>query len=297
MQLLSDMFYLNQLKYNYAKEIFRRMQDLPYAIVKGEPLSLSAYGRLGCRGFGDIDFLLPRSYLRKMEDILLSLGFQTRSQNREDRIFLMSCSHQISEYTKCYDGSMNIEVDLNFDILWGEYTGKRIDIGNFLLDAVSVNIYGVEVKTLPPMKALIQLALHEYKDMNSIYLLAIKKSNMYKKLRDFYFLFKNNIQDIPLEALYLLCKKYEIIPYIYYIFYFTSLLYEDEELTFYKNKFYCEDGEKLLDYYGLNELEKKMWRVDYITRINSENLYSIIKPDLSEKDFKKIEINKRIFGA
>ena len=292
-----DMLYLNHMKYNYVKEIFQKIPNIPYAVIKGEPLSLAAYGKFGCRGFGDIDFLLPRRYLNIVENTLLSLGFQTRFCNRNERVFLMSCAHQVGEYTKCYDNIMNVEIDLNFDIFWGEYVGKPIDIENFLLDVVNTSIHDIKVKTLSPMKAMIQLALHHYKDMNSIFLLATKKSIKYNMFKDFYFLFKRNIKDIPLDSFYSLCKTYDIIPYIYYIFYFTNLLYEDDALVCYRDKFYCKDGEELLDYYGLSNSEKKRWKVDFFTRINSNDIYSIIKSDLTDKDFEKININKKFFGT
>ena len=102
-------------------------------------------------------------------------------------------------------------VDLNFDILWGEYNGKRIDIEGFISDAIEVEIYGIKVKTLPPLKALIQLILHHYKEMNSIYHLAGHNSITYSMFRDVYYLWKNNASVISLEKLYVLSEKYQII--------------------------------------------------------------------------------------
>ena len=58
------------------------------------------------------------------------------------------------------------------EMFWGEYEGKRIDISEFLSDTIEIDIYGCKVKTLPPLKAMVQLILHHYKEMNSIYHLA-----------------------------------------------------------------------------------------------------------------------------
>lgn len=65
-----------------------------------------------------------------------------------------------------------------------------------------MEIYGVKVKTLPPIKAMIQLILHHYKDMNSLFLLATRKSIKYDILKDVYYLLKNNLDTIPLDELY-----------------------------------------------------------------------------------------------
>ena len=40
-----------------------------------------------------------------------------------------------------------------------------------------MEIYSVKIKTLPPLKMFVQLALRHHKDMNSIYLLAARKSS------------------------------------------------------------------------------------------------------------------------
>ena len=104
----------------------------------------------------------------------------------------MSHSHQLLPYYS-YINNQLICIDLNFDIFWGEYEGKRVDIDEFLCDTIEMDIYGVKVKTLPPLKAMIQLILHHYKDMNSIFLLATRKSIRYDMFKDVYYLLKNNI--------------------------------------------------------------------------------------------------------
>ena len=41
---------------------------------------------------------------------------------------------------------------------------------------------------------------------------------------------------------------------------------------------------------------KKTWNIDFAARLNSENPFKYIEPYLTENDYKKIEINKEIFG-
>lgn len=290
-----DMYLLNQIKYQYISEVFEKISNIPYAVIKGEPLSLDAYGALGCRGFGDIDILVSKQNLQYVENNLKELGFKTRIGNRQDRIFLLAYSHQLTEYSKCYNNSMKIEVDLNFDVFWGEHQEKSIDMNDFLSDVIEKEIYGVLIKVLSPMKTFIQLVLHHYKDMNSIFLLATKNSIKYNMFRDFYYYFRRNININSIDELYSLCHEYKILPYVYYVLYYTNVLFHDEKLEYFLNRFYNSKGEYLLNYYGLNQKERKKWRVDFKTRLNNKDLYSIIQDDLDEHDIEKIQINKLYF--
>ena len=85
---------------------------------------------------------------------------------RQNRILCMAYSHQIPSYHK-YIMGFHLNVDVNYDIFWGEYEGQRCSIEDFLSDTVDMEIYGVTVKTLPVKKAFVQLILHHYKEMNS----------------------------------------------------------------------------------------------------------------------------------
>ena len=158
-----------------------------------------------------------------------------------------------------------------------------------------MDIYGVRVKTLPPLKAMVQLILHHYKDMNSIFLLATRKSIKYDMFKDVYYLLKNNLDTITLDKLYAMSSRYEIIPYVFYILYHTGQVFDDEILRQYIEAFKTPEGEALLDYYGLCVKEQKKWKCDFKTRLEAENLYDLIKDDLTEKDKEKIAINKRVF--
>ena len=140
-----------------------------------------------------------------------------------------------------------------------------------------------------------QLILHHYKDMNSIFLLATRKSIRYNMFKDVYHLLKNNLDTIALDKLYAMSTRYEIIPYVYYILYYTAILFKDEFLREYIEAFKTPVGEELLNCYGLNKSERREWRVDFQTRLESSSLYELIKDDLTSDDLEKIAINKRVF--
>ena len=163
---------------------FFSMQKLKYCCVKGEILSKQAYGRVGQRLTTDIDILISRKNIYEVEQALSKCGFYNSSLTRSDKITLLSESHQVAPWVKEIPPWGVVVIDLNFDVFWGEYEGKRIDIEEFLSDTIEMEIYGVKVKTLPPIKAMIQLVLHHYKDMNSIFLLATRKSIKYDMFKD-----------------------------------------------------------------------------------------------------------------
>ena len=281
--------------FNDLKELFRSLYgSISYAVLKGEVLSYYAYNSFGKRNSNDIDILIPKYHINYLVNLFKENGYIRKYVNRSTTLFYVFCTHQcIPFYKKSKLAWINI--DLNFDIFWGEYQGKRVDMEEFLSDTVEMNIYGITVKTLPPLKTLIQLILHHYKDMNSLFLLSTRKSIHYNMFKDVYYLFKNNLDAIPLDKLYEMSLQYEIIPHVYYVLYHTGLLFEDEVLQRYIAAFKTDEGETLINCYGLTESERKEWKYDFETRLKANNLYELIKTDLTEKDKQKIEINKQFF--
>ena len=270
--------------------------DVNYVVLKGDILSMQAYGKINVRNYSDIDILIPKHKLIEIEQNLKNNKFyNNNNNNRLDRIVMLSSSHQVAPWIKEIPPWGVVVIDLNFDVFWGEYEGKRIDIEEFLSDTIEMEIYGVKVKTLPPIKAMIQLILHHYKDMKSIFLLATRKSIKYDMFKDIYYLLKNNLDTIPLDKLYAMSAEYEIIPYVFYVLYYTGQVFDDEILKQYIEAFRTPEGEALLNCYGLCAKERKEWKCDFKTRLEADNLYDLIKDDLTEKDHEKIAINKRIF--
>ena len=281
------------LSYKECFEVVKRF-NFPYAIIKGEALSLMAYGELGKRNSQDIDLLISPKYIGIAKVILNDNGFYYIIKNKYDKVLTISMSHQSPTYIKKTKISY-IYLDLNHSIFWGEYAGKCVDIDTFLEDIIDTEIYGCNMKTLPPIKMLIQLILHHYKDMNSIFLLATRKSIKRSMFDDVYFLLKNNLEDIPLDKLYTLSKFYEIIPFVYYVLYHVGLFFQDKTLREYISAFKTDEGERLLNCYGLNDNERREWKCSVTMRLETENLYDLIKDDLTAKDIEKINMNRRVF--
>ncbi len=271
---------------------------MPYSLVKGAALSKQCYGNESERRYNDIDLLVPKAFLGDLENHLLQMGFHSRPSSMKDyrleRILCLSSSHQIIPYVRTI-GNQSIVIDVNFDIFWGEYEGKKINMEQFLADAIEMDIYGTKVKTLPPLKAMVQLVLHHYKDMNSIFLLATRNTIRSEMFKDIYFLLKNNIEDISVQNLLRISKEYEIIPYVFYVLFYTKQIFGDSFLLEYLEAFRTPEGEKLLNAYGLCKKERKEWTVDFRTRLESNDLNDYIEGYLTERDRRKIQLNKQIF--
>lgn len=270
--------------------------DFPYAVVKGEVLSVQAYNKVFCRNSCDVDFIIHRSNVKKFENILLQHGFTRNSLNRRDEIMLLSSSHQMPTYEKEIPDVGTVVIDVNFDIFWGEYIGRRIDMNEFLSDVKPMELFKCKVNVLPPLKALLQVCLHHYKEMNSLYHLTRHNSINCNMFSDIYYLWKNNITDLCLEKLINIGREYDISCYLYYILYYTNCVFKDKELQKYVDTFCTDEGKRILNCYGLSVEEQKEWRADFEERLNTNNLYELIKDDLTNDDLKKIKRVEYIFS-
>lgn len=272
-------------------QFFKDIRSINYSLIKGEVLSLYAYGGFGKRLSSDIDILVSKESICILEEALTNNGFFCRCTNNDKR-FLRIYTHQYGVWNKQISPIDCVSIDINHDLFWGEYIGQRINIDEFVSDNVEMNIYGVTVKALTPLKTLIQLILHNYKDMNSIFLLATRKKFKRTMFADVYNLIKTN--NITLNEFYDKCNEYKILPYAYYILYYTHQVYQDTILKKYVDAVATDEGRLLLPCYGLSEHERKSWKCSFETRLNANNLYELIMDDLDEFDISKIEINRKI---
>lgn len=55
-------------------------------------------------------------------------------------------------------------------------------------------------------------------------------------------------------------------------------------------------AESLITVMDLNKFERHEWKYDLKTRLETKNIYELIKNDLTDNDKKKIQINKEVFG-
>ena len=284
--------------YKELKPLFESLSSIRYAVIKGEVLSQQIYGIPDKRNSSDIDILIDRKNVKFLEERLQELGFKQKSENdtvsRRNRILCMTYSHQIPSYHK-NSGGFHLNVDVNYDIFWGEYEGKRCSIDAFLSDTIDMEIYGVIVKTLPIEKAFVQLVLHHYKEMNSLYHLSCHNCIRASMFKDIYDFVCNRNADLNLSSIHNVCNQYVIGSYVYYMLYYTNLVFESEFLSKYVDQIGFYRDNELLDSYGLSSKERKKWKIPFENRIDNDNIWHDIAGDMTYMDVEKIIKNKLIF--
>lgn len=296
---MSELYTINRhMYYNELKPLWDELSDVDYAVVKGEVLSMQIYSNPNVRVSNDLDILISKKHIDLIEKILIGLGFKQSDelnvfQKRENRIICLAYSHQISPYYKNKYG-INLNVDINYDIFWGEYEGKRTSMTSFLSDVDYMDIYGYSVKTLPLKKAFIQLILHHYKEMNSFFHLSHYNCIRTELFKDIYYIIYNNSQLLNEEEIIKLSEVYDIKNIVYYMLYYTNIVFNTGFLNSYLHEFKNIDY-YILDVYGLCSKEHKKWKIPFEDRLDNNRLWEQICCEMTNNDIKKIERLDRIF--
>ena len=285
------------MQYVIAKHVIDTLSrsNIKYAIVKRCPLAYYKTGRVDTRCSNDIDILIARNDVSRLEIILKDNGFQsTHEIARDERILLLSGSHQLPPYIKKI-GKLYSQIDVNFDLFWGEYAGERIDVGSFLEKTNELDVYGCQIKTLPLLETLIHLVLHHYKHLNSIYILTKGRAIRPLFFEDIVLLCQKYPDELSPAYVFEACSRYRICPYAFYMFYYAQEVYSNDFLSEYVNILRSAEGEALLDYYGLSDRERKKWEIPFMDRIDKD-VSSLIYRNLTKDDIEKIERNQKLFS-
>lgn len=288
-----------KMMYNDLKPLWDALSDINYAVVKGEALSLQIYGTPNMRLSGDIDILIDKDSVRTVEKELIGLGYAQFNSDgynilRSKRILCLSHSHQIPSYHKDKFG-FHFNVDINHDIFWGEYQGQRYSMEMFLSDVNTSQVFGVKIKTLPLEKAFVQLILHHYKEMNSIFLLSKCNSISSQKFKDILDIILLNNDKLTTDTINALCKKYLIGDIVYYMLYYTYCTFHDERLVPYITNLSCYHNTEIMDSYGLCAKERKKWRLSFEQRLDNDDIWTYMQNDLTDYDIMKIKRETTIF--
>ena len=290
-----------KLLYKELEPLFESLSSIRYAVIKGEALSQQIYGVPDRRRSSDIDILIDKKNVKFLEKQLCKLGFKQKlpednAEIRHNRVLCMAYSHQIPSFHKDKFG-FHLNVDVNYDIFWGEYEGKRCSIDEFLSDTVDMEIYGVTMKTLPIEKAFVQLILHHYKEMNSLYHLSQYNTIRTDMFRDIYDIIKNNLGILSSERVNDLSKQYIIDGFMYYMLFYTYEVFKDSMLHDSLDSLSNSNGGALLDSYGLSIDERREWRNKFEERLDNDQLYLVVLNDLCQRDITKLKKNLAVFGC
>jgi len=293
--------FVNYVYYQASGEFFEILnkRNFAYCVIKGAPLSYLAYGDFEYRLSCDIDLLTDRKNLSFIEKVLLQCSFQPAKsetdfeKNRRNRMLMLTKSHQIFPFVKKVKG-IYVRIDLNFDILWGE-SDENIDVSAFIEDRLMMNIYGHNIYTLSSCKMLICLCLHNYKDINSLYLLQKENPINSERFADIYNLILHTGDDFVADELKKICERFCIKQYIYYMLYYTYKIYNDKKLLKLVIALEDEQGKEILDYYGLHKSERKRWRIPFEERLNHKKIGELLLDDYTEENIEKLKINQELF--
>ena len=287
----------NKQMYSECKKLFKDLDCLKYAVIKGIVLSNQIYGQTGFRLSQDIDILVSPEGYAEAKAVLSQNGFiQGKMVNgkiipysREELIFYHAFTHQVAPFVKPSNEGIPeaINIDVNLSVLWGE-SNQKIDMTEYMTHTTTMTLFDFEVKKLIPEYEFISLCLHHYKDMNSIFLLA-KKGLSLSLYCDLYFYIKR----VPMHIKLLkeIAVVYHVDAYIYYCIYFVHELFQDEMTQKILNIFRGSKNEELIDSFGLDDLERKKWKVPFFERLFDSNFkYDFIKM-LEPRDIDKLNIN------
>ena len=298
--MLDNLYVIERkILYNELRPLFDSLVSVRYAVIKGEVLSQQIYGVPDKRRSSDIDILIEKSNVGMLEKQLKTLGFfqqlpQNESEIRRNRVICLAYSHQIPSYHKNLCG-FQLNVDINHDIFWGEYEGEKCYIDDFLNDTENINIYGVSLKSLSIEKTFVQVVLHHYKEMNSIYILSQRNSICTRMFRDLYDFLKIKSDTLTVNKVKNLSIQYNIGSYIYYLLYYTNMIFKDEFLNNYLSALECYHNNDLLNSVGLNSLERRRWNNQFLERLDATDISKSLLELLDNNDKKKIMLNHEIF--
>lgn len=279
-------------------EPFFKNASFPYAVIKGAVLSSAVCGDPYRRVSGDIDILINRRDADKAKALLKSYGFiQGRvTENgivpfsRKEILYQTSTSHQTAPYIKETSNKLcpYVNVDINMDILWGECESHS-NMDEVLCHTEKHQLFDIDFYKLTPEMEFVALCLHHYKDMNSIYLLS-QRSLTLGLFCDIFFYLRNARPSV--NKISEISHKFGVGRYVYVCLLHTMEIFEDALLIPYMDSLKNDRDERLLNSFGLNDIERKYWDISLKERIFHPDLPRYMQRFLTDADFEKIHINR-----
>lgn len=296
----------HKIRLETCHRLFKLLTEnqIPFAVLKGPYLSQVAYGEMGWRSSNDVDLLVKRDDLSQVIHICKEDGFlnghwdaQKKAivpLSREEKFFYTMNTHQVAPLIKLtsYPQLPYAMLDINFSLKWGE-DHEPVDVAAFLEDCLQVEYGGVAFPVLRGEKFLIQLCLHNYKDANSLYLLAQNNGINLRNFCDIYYFIFTHRKNLSVPQLINLVKEYSLEKYVYYVLFYTDWLFGGDDFIQHILAKIKPTNLDFLHQFGLADEEIKTWNVDAINRIFAENCFELIEPILTPKDLEKIQLNHK----
>lgn len=283
-------------------KVFDKLENInvKYAVIKGAYLDKIAYGDIGLRDSGDIDILIDNKDYKTLCRLLEEEGFvcgywdeekkEVINYSRGTILYNYLYTHQAAPYIKVItlDGVVHtVEVDINFSISWGEDKSGNVHTKNILKNTRLISYENFKYRILTPEYFLMQICLHAYRDMNSIILIH-EGSYVLRLLCDIYYYIVKGQELVTADKFLNIVKRCGYEKNIYYVFNYVTEVFGKNEWIEHVMSQLPEMTYEELNCYGLDESEIKKWPIVFSERIMSDNLFEIIKPQLTVADLQKI---------
>ena len=293
-------------RYRQSMPLFEALSlnEIPFVVHKGAPLSKLIYDDPFHRVSGDIDLLIPREHIDETIQTLAENGFRQGKlvegafvpATRQELIFHMAHTHQTMPFYKDTHNPLCpfVCLDINTEIYWGE-SGIHTDISDFLSDRRQIELFdGHSVAALSPEKMFIATCLHHYKDIHSTYLLYSRNGFPRSHLEDVAG-FINNVK-LDYNLLISITRTLNSERYVF------ACLYAAERFGFELNCRQLLDqlysSEYIADFisFGLFKTELHTWPEDPVKVVNECRVREVMDTVLSNNDVEKIRLNSIYVG-
>mgnify|MGYP000890488608 CR=1 FL=1 len=277
------------IKLKDCESIFNFFEEnnIQYAVLKGAYLDKIGYKDIGIRHSDDIDILINREDYEKVIEYFLKDGFEFGDMRdgklniykRSTVLYTLMYSHQSAPLIKITEAG-SIEIDLNFSIC----QEPNIKLTNNLLfnNTEIIDYHGILYHVLKPEFFLMQLCLHSYYDLNSIFKL-IDDGVVFRLICDPYYFAKSSI-GLDLQKFINIVNDCNVKKYIDYVFYYIHLLFNDSNLN-YK---YEKNDYNTISLSGQTEI--KHWSLPFSERIYIDKSKMNIRSQLNEEDKSQIKM-------
>lgn len=222
-----SVLYKKQLKYLAS---VLSIANFDYSLLKGAFLSTNLY-EPGQRVSNDFDLLISSSDLSKLQKLLINYGFVQGKVNfyneiipaeRREILALRMNYGQTVPFVKNVENSPLI-IDINFSLDFKAPVNNIVE--SFLNNTIFVNFEDVCFKTLEPVRFLLHLSCHLYKEATTYDWVAHRRDLMLYKFCDIYMFIHKYGTTEYFSALIKQIKKYGLEKECYYTFENASVIY------------------------------------------------------------------------
>jgi hypothetical protein len=161
-QILRSTYYSNAarnaLLYNELRRVLKTFRDQRIEVIalKGAALAEYVYSNRALRAMSDVDLLVRKNALDKVEAQLIGMGY-TLDENAQPRAYHLQ-NHYHWVFTK--PSAVSIEIHWHIERPNGPF---GIDVGGFWDRARPAAVAGVEIQALSPEDLLLHLCQHMHK--------------------------------------------------------------------------------------------------------------------------------------